>query len=183
MSVKYDAAELFFAHGIHLPSRTLVLDTNPDSQIDSSVASSFLKGLHILDQTAEPITVLLNCSGGAAIDGFAIYDAICNAQSFVTIIVVGEAQSMAAIVLQAADHRIAYRHATLMLHDGDAPTEGRYADAVNKMGYHTDTQRNMYEILADRCGNTVAYWRRKLKNDWYLSAQKALAENIIDEVV
>jgi ATP-dependent protease ClpP protease subunit len=50
------------------------------------------------------------------------------------------------------------------------------------MDFQHVKRRQMYDVLSKRCGQPVAFWRRKLKDDWYMDAQKALAEKIIDEV-
>lgn len=184
MSYKHDAITLFFDRGIYLPTRTMLLEATDDGQINSVIASNFIKGLHILnDLSHRPIRIILNSIGGNIVDGFAMYDAILASESEVTIEVNGCASSMGAVILQAATRRVARTHSEIMLHDGTSTVDGRWRDAELSIAHHRTYRKRMYDVFSKRTGKKPAYYRERMKNDWYLTPEQALTEGLIDEVV
>jgi ATP-dependent Clp protease protease subunit len=121
-----DTTELFHDYGIHVPTRTIILDTgvmgeeDEDDSVGVGMAMRFIKNFHILRciSPTQPITVLMNTVGGNEDQGMVIYDLIKSFEGEVTIEVVGSAMSMGCIILQAADHRIVHKHSRVMFHTG-----------------------------------------------------------------
>jgi ATP-dependent protease ClpP protease subunit len=91
--------------------------------------------------------------------------------------------SMASLILQAADHRIIYPHATIMVHDG---YETRVDDIPrtfqNWADYSKKSQQMMYRIYAERSGRPVGFWRKKCAADLILTAQEAKALGLVDAI-
>lgn len=184
----YNSMELFFECGVHLPSRTLMLEAENTGEgcyeLTYDTYTQFIKGLFLLEkQSDKPIEVLLNCAGGSVVDGFAIYDEIKNCNSHVTIKVLGEASSMGSVVLQAADLRVMAPHSILMLHDGSVTLSGVYRDVERGAEDLKRDREQTYQIFEERTGKKKSYWRRKLSNDWYLTPEQALEEKLIDKIV
>jgi ATP-dependent Clp protease, protease subunit len=181
----------FHEYGIYVPGRTIKLDLDgSDSDDPTSVevgpatASKLIKNLIALDSiNHEPITIIMNCPGGNVVDGLAIYDAICASKSHVTIQVLGEASSMGAFILQAADHRQMYPFSRLMLHDGSISVAGNHVDVEKSIEHEKYWRFRMYKMLEHRTGVSSQYWKRKMQTDWFLSAEQALKEKLIDEII
>lgn len=126
-----DVVELFHEHGLHVASRTIVLDTSYNGEegvedgVNHYMATKFLKNLHLLECLGqEPITIVLNTVGGSVCDGMAVYDGIKASSCNITIKVYGQASSMGSIILQAADHRVLSPHALVMYHIGSTGVAG-----------------------------------------------------------
>jgi len=120
---KQEAAHEFFATSVHLPTRTLymgsILDEEMETGTDYRMADRVVKGLHILDSDSDdPINIIMNNPGGDEYHGMAIFDAIKNCKSHVTITVFGMGCSMGSIILQAADERIVTENSRVMIHYG-----------------------------------------------------------------
>ena len=184
-----DDIELFHEKGVHIPSRTIYFqqDDTPDeigSEIGPKAAERLIKNLHVLTFISnDPIKIVMNTQGGSVYDGLAIYDAINNCPAHITITALGCVMSMGVIVLQAADHRVAYPFTRLMAHDGEDSASGHTRD-FEKAGDESRVIRlNMYAILAKHTGKPASYWSRKLSRDYYMSAQQALSEGLLDEVI
>lgn len=185
-----DEIELFHEKGLHIPTRTIKFDQDdveeggPGVEIGPLAMSRLLKNLHVLTTMShDPINIIMVSGGGSVIDGIAIFDAIrCN-PCHITISVLGQASSMAAIILQAADHRVCYPFSRLMLHDGDDGYIGHPRNFERNAEEGKIYRLRMYEILAARTGKPKAYWARKISFDYYLSAEQALAEKLIDEII
>ncbi len=177
----------FHEYGIHVPSRTIKLDldhADDGVEVGPDTAAKLIKNLVILETlNKDPITIKMNCPGGNVIDGLAIYDAISAAQSHVTIEVFGEASSMGAWILQAADERVMYPFSRMMLHEGPNAVEGHGIDVEKSVEHDKYWRFRFYKILSDRCGKSSKYWQRKIARDWFLNAEQALAENLIDRIM
>lgn len=182
-----DAIDQFHEYGIHVPSRTIKFDLDIDDEggvdVGPQAASKIIKNLTILESiNSEPITIIMNCPGGHVIDGLAIYDAILACKSHITIKVLGQASSMGAWILQAADERVAYPFSRFMLHEGFNAVEGHAIDVEKAVEHDKYWRYRFYKILSDRCGKATKYWQRKIARDWFLNADQALAEKLIDRI-
>ena len=107
--INKDEVDRFHDYSIYIPSRLIYMgsahsdgDMN-ESGTDYLMAEIFIKNLIILESMSlEPITVVMNNIGGCEESGYAIYDKIKQSKCHITIKVYGSAQSMGAIILQAA---------------------------------------------------------------------------------
>jgi ATP-dependent protease ClpP protease subunit len=110
---------IFFNQDLHLPSRTIMMTSDPydgESYLSADQVSNTIRSLHLMEQeSTEEITILMSSFGGDAYTGFAVYDAISNSKCHITIKVLGHCMSMGTIVLQAADQRLAFPNATFMI--------------------------------------------------------------------
>lgn len=187
MTISLDPhAEMFHVHGLHIKSRTIYLQQDEgDSEVNHNMAARCIKNLHVLQQL-DPygsVEVLMNCPGGSTTDGMAIYDAIKAFPGHVTGKVLGEASSMGAIILQAFDKRQAYSWARFLLHDGSMEVSGTLRDVERQVEAEKILRIETYRIYAERTGKPAKYWNRKLNHDLILSAQQALEEGLIDEII
>ncbi len=184
-----DDIELFHEKGIHVPSRTLILNLDSSSgdggvEIGPESASQLLANLHALTAISkDPIKILLNCPGGSVVDGMAIYDAIACNPCHITIEVFGQAASMGLIILQAADHRVGAPWSRYLAHDGEDGYAGHARDFEVNAAEGRVYRLAAYDILSKRTGKPKNYWARKMARDYYMSAQQALTENLIDEII
>lgn len=172
-----------FEHGVWIPGRTLYIEC-PEGEVDHSTFLKAHKGLTILARTAEPLDIILNCPGGSVTDGMGIYDAITALPNYVTIKVYGQAASMGAVILQAADKRVMTPHAKLLFHDGTNTAAEMHLRDIEV--YATESKylrEETYDILAQRTGRKKSYFRRKLAHDWRLTATDAIKEGLADELV
>lgn len=116
----------WFDYGINIATRTIYIgsaihsEDDGEAGVEAALVEKVIKGLHILDsQSAEPINVILNNPGGEVYQGMAIYDALKNCRSHITITVYGQAMSAASIILQAADKRVLSANSRIMIHHGE----------------------------------------------------------------
>lgn len=168
------------AQGIHWPTKTLMLYGPVNRAMLERVTNFCLR----LAQTGDPAQILLNTPGGSVVDGLAIHDLLSALDNHLTIRVVGEACSMGAVILQAADHRAMAKHAVLMLHDGSQETGEMTVRDLEKYTAARKKDRAMfYRIFADRTGKPAKHFRTRMANDWYLYAKEALTEGLVDEIL
>lgn len=178
-----ESIDRFFDHNLHVESRTIWIGDSPDG-LDANTAQTVVKSIHMLSDNADkPITLYINSFGGCWYNGMAIYDAIKLCPCEVTAYVVGSAMSMGSIILQAADQRLIYPNATVMVHDG---TFGHGEDIPqsfqNWAEYSKKIQQKMYRIYAERSGRAVSFWRRKCAADMIMTAHEAKDFGLVDAV-
>lgn len=143
---------------------------------------------YLAQQSNEPITLYLSSPGGDALEGMAIVDLIsrCRSRYGTEIhgVVLGQAMSAAAIILQACDFRIAYSHSVIMLHGPSVLTSG---DAKGMEAEHTLMHlliEQCLDLLESRTKRNRDYWKAVMDTSTpkYYTAQQALEEGLIDSI-
>ena len=158
----------FYDYNIHIETRTIYMGKGKNG-IDSYLAEKVIKGLHILEyKSEEPITIIMSNSGGEVESGFAIFDAIKSCKSHTTIIVYGNAYSMAGVVLQAANKRIMTENSRIMLHYGDFHISMNSHDAYKWVDESKRIDKWMEDLFLGKMKQkhpniTKKYMARKLK--------------------
>lgn len=183
MSNKQSNLDILLEHNFDIRARILYLN----GEIEEEAANKFIKILMFLDKTIGDITIILNSEGGDVNSGFAIYDAIKNCQNEVTIKVIGVAMSIASIILQAADKRIATKHSRLMVHRGQMEVGGHFTDVQRAVAENEEMDKICIDIYYDKSIEKKpeikkSQWKKYLDFDSYFSAQKSLELGLIDEV-
>ena len=182
---------------IFLHNHFVADDGNPG--VEYRMANTFIKNLNALDNiNHNHILIHMQSVGGEWADGMAIYDAITNCQSYVSIVVYGQAESMSSIILQAADERIITPNSYFMIHYGSSDASGDYLNVQNLAKYEQAICDKMIDIYSQSCiggkffkdkyGTNVSsvkkFLHRKLKQgDWYLGSQESVLYGFTDKVM
>jgi ATP-dependent protease ClpP protease subunit len=184
---------------IFLHNHFVADDGNPG--VEYRMANTFIKNLNALDrQNHNHILIHMQSVGGEWSDGMAIYDAITNCQSYITILVYGQAESMSSIILQAADTRIMMPNAYFMSHYGSTDAGGEYLSVQNWVAYEKHICQTMLDIYANQCVNGKFFKDKygdklsntKVKNflntklkqgDWYINAEDTINYGFADGVL
>ncbi len=193
------------SYGVDIKHREVYLHghhglVEEDPGVEYRMASTFIKNIRSLDlANKEPIIVHMHSIGGNWGDGMAIYDAIILCQSYVTVVVYGQAESMSGIILQAADLRIMMPNAYFMAHYGSTDISGDYLTAHNEAKYDKVIAKRMFEIYSEQCVSgkffkdhykiptaekVNGFLRRQMKDgDWYLTADESVHYGFADHVL
>ena len=127
----------------------------------------------------------INSPGGVVTAGLAIYDTMQYVRPPVATLCVGQAASMASLLLAAGapGHRRALPHARILLHQPSGGYQGQATD----IRIHTDEILRLRglinEAYARHTGKGAAVIGETLERDTFQSAEVALAFGIIDEVI
>lgn len=175
------AYESLFEHGYDLTTRTLMIT----GDITQESVTKAVAGLHLLKVAGpdKPIHIYLDSEGGDWHSGIGLYDYIKTIKSTVVIEVLGSAMSMASVILQAADYRMAHKHSTIMVHHGSDGQNNHVIDFENWAAHSKVTRASMCGIYSEASGRSVAYWQKKCMHDFIMTAEQALAQGLIDEVI
>jgi ATP-dependent protease ClpP protease subunit len=124
----------------------------------------------------------LNSPGGDVFDGLTIYQAL-KARSEPTVVHVdGLAASIASVIAMGADRVVMAPKATMMIHDGWTAAVGNSADMRKLADLLDRTSNNIASVYADKAGQSVEFWRGRMQEETWYSADEALAAGLVDEI-
>ncbi len=155
--------------------------------VDDNIANTVVAQLLFLESEDpdKDINLYINSPGGVVSAGLAIYDTMQYIKCPVSTICIGQAASMAAVLLTggAAGKRIALPNARIMIHQPLGGTQGQATDIEIHAKEILKLRERLNDILIKHTGQT----RRKIKadteRDFFMSADEAVAYGIIDKVI
>lgn len=140
----------------------------------------------LVDQAKEAgcelLTVRINSMGGYCYDGLAMGDCLRGCGMRTVGVVLGTAQSMAAYLLQCCDERVAFRNATIMIHQPSAGVCGTVDEILEEAKYLVRLRDQMFADMAARCGKTGAELDAEHKVARMYTAADALEKGLIDRI-
>ncbi len=155
--------------------------------IDDTVANLVIAQLLFL-QAEDPerdIYLYINSPGGSISAGLAIYDTMQYISNDVATICMGQAASMAAVLLAAgaAGKRSALVNSRVMIHQPLGGSQGQAAMLeiyTKEILYLRD---RLYEILAKHTGQPVEKIHKDCDRDFFMSADEAREYGLVDKVI
>jgi ATP-dependent Clp protease protease subunit len=156
--------------------------------IDDNVANLVIAQLLFLEaeDPERDISLYVNSPGGSITAGLAIYDTLQFIKNDVTTICVGQAASMAAVLLAAgtAKKRFALPHSKILIHQpwmsglqGQATDIEIHAKEILRM------RTILNNILAKHTNQPNDRIEKDVERDYILTAEQAKDYGIIDEVI
>lgn len=129
-----------------------------------------------------PLNLHLNSPGGDVFDGMAVYSALKRREEPTTIIVDGLAASIASVIALGADKVVMAPKAKMMIHDGWTAAAGNAQDFKKLVALLDDTSNTIASVYSDKAGGGVEFWRERMREETWYSADEALSAGLIDEV-
>ncbi|MCT1802782.1 ATP-dependent Clp protease proteolytic subunit [Kocuria carniphila] len=155
--------------------------------IDDGVANAIIAQLIHLeaDKPDQPIQLYINSPGGSIPAMLAIYDAMNYVRCDVYTTCVGEAGSTAAVILAGGTPggRSMLPHGRVVIHAPAAEGRGAVPDLILEADEIERVRTMLEEILARHTQKTREQIRKDTERDLILTAEKALAYGVIDEIV
>jgi len=155
--------------------------------IDDNVANSIVAQLLFLESQdpAKDVYMYINSPGGSVSAGLAIYDTMQHIKCDVSTIAVGQAASMAAVLLAGGTKgkRLALPHSTIMIHQIMGGAEGRATDVEIRVKEMNNKKKMLNEILPHHTGQTIKKIEKDTERDFFMTAKEALKYGMIDEVL
>jgi len=130
----------------------------------------------------EAVYLFIDSPGGSVFDGLELVNVIAGSKVTVTC-VTSQAISMAFVILQACDERLALPSAHIMQHVGSVQIGGKINEVVSFLNHILAVTKEMNQMQASRIGITLKEFEDKIANDWWLTANEALKANVVDEIV
>jgi ATP-dependent Clp protease protease subunit len=131
------------------------------------------------------ISMYINSPGGMVTAGLAIYDAMQFIRSEVSTLCVGQAVSMASLLLAAGGKglRFALPNARVMVHQPSGGFEGQATDIMLHAQEILNVKKRINAIYVKHTGQSLQKIEDALERDLFLTAETAKEFGIIDRVM
>jgi ATP-dependent Clp protease protease subunit len=131
------------------------------------------------------IAMYINSPGGVVTSGLAIYDTMQYVRSPVSTLCLGQAASMASLLLAAGnrDMRFAMPNARIMLHQPSGGFEGQATDIMLHAQEILDLKKRLNDIYVRHTGQPLARIADALERDYFLTGPAAKDFGLIDRVI
>jgi len=155
-------------------------------QIEDHIANLVIAQLLFLESEdpEKDISLYINSPGGVVTAGLAIYDTMQYLKAPVSTICIGQAASMASVLLAsgATGKRFALPNSRIMIHQGSAGFRGNTPDVEIQVREVMNLTNRLMGILASHTGQTVDKVKNDSQRDYFMSAEEAKEYGLIDEV-
>tara|TARA_Y100000817_G_C16766628_1_gene504156 strand:+ start:294 stop:890 length:597 start_codon:yes stop_codon:yes gene_type:complete len=155
--------------------------------IDDYVSSLLIAQLLFLDaeDSSKDISLYINSPGGSVTAGFGILDTMNYIKSDIVTICMGQAASMAAILLSAGTKgkRMALENARVMIHQPLGGVSGQATDIEIHTKEILYLKEKLNKILSKNTGQTVKKIEADTNRDNFMSTENALKYGLIDKIV
>ena len=158
-----------------------------NGEINDQVSSLVIAQLLFLEaeDPDKDVNIYINSPGGVITSGLAIYDTMNYIKPDIVTICVGQAASMAAVLLAAgkAGKRFALPNARVMIHQPMGGTQGQATDIEIHAKEILSLRSTLNKILSDATGQTLKKIQDDTERDFFMSAVEAKAYGIIDKTI
>ncbi len=157
------------------------------SAIDNQVANVVIAQLLFLqmEDPKKDINVYINSPGGEVTSGLAIYDTMQFVKPDVNTYCVGQAASMAAVLLAAGakGKRFSLPHSRIMLHQPWGGMQGTASDINIHAKEISRLKEKLENVLVKHTGQTAEKVKADTDRDYFMSSEEALKYGIVDKVI
>jgi ATP-dependent Clp protease protease subunit len=155
--------------------------------IDDGLANLVVAQLLFLEaeDPEKEISIYINSPGGSVTAGLAIYDTLQFIRPDVTTYCIGQAASMAAVLLAAGSpgKRFALPNSRVIIHQPSGGAQGQATDINIQAKEILRTRQRLNEILAKHTGQDIAKIELDVERDFIMTADVAREYGIIDQVI
>jgi ATP-dependent Clp protease protease subunit len=155
--------------------------------IDDQVANAIMAQLLFLDKSnrSQDIAVYINSPGGSVTAGLAIYDTMQFVTPEIATYCLGQAASMAAVLLAGGTKgkRYALPNSRVMIHQPWGGVQGTARDMEIQVDEILKSKRRLEEILAYHTGKDAKEIDKATDRDNFLSPEESKAFGLIDHIV
>ncbi len=166
-----------------LKDRIIFLGTAIDDYVANLVVAQLL--FLEAEDPEKDIYLYINSPGGLVTAGLAIYDTMQYIKPNVCTICIGQAASMAAVLLAAGTKgkRYALPHSRIMIHQPMGGFQGQAKEIEIHAKEILRLKEALEEILSKHTGQPIEKIRQDTDRDYFMSAKEALEYGIIDEII
>ena len=138
-----------------------------------------------MEDPKKDISLYINSPGGSVTDGMAIYDTMNFLQCDIVTYFVGQAASMATLLLSAGTKgkRYALPNSRVMMHQPTGGATGQTSDISIAAKEILRWRAQMNELIANHTNKTADEIAADSDRDFYLTAKEAMDYGIVDKVI
>ncbi|TAL30740.1 MAG: ATP-dependent Clp endopeptidase proteolytic subunit ClpP [Spirochaetes bacterium] len=155
--------------------------------IDDHISSLIIAQMLFLEaeDPDKDIFLYINSPGGVVTSGMAIYDTMQYIKPDVATICIGQAASMASLLLAAGGKgkRSALPNSRIMIHQPSAGFQGQASDIMIHANEILKIKKRLNDIYSRHTGQPVEKVDRDLDRDFFMDPLEALEYGLIDKVI
>uniref|UniRef100_A0A7V4LC50 ATP-dependent Clp protease proteolytic subunit n=1 Tax=Desulfobacca acetoxidans TaxID=60893 RepID=A0A7V4LC50_9BACT len=156
-------------------------------EVDDDSANLIIAQMLFL-QNEDPqadIHFYINSPGGVVTAGLGIYDTMQYISAPVATYCIGQAASMAALLLAAGEKgkRFALPHSRILIHQVMGSFQGQAADVDIQAREILRLREELNQILAKHTGQPLERIAQDTDRDYYMSGEEAKAYGLVDQVI
>ena len=155
--------------------------------IDDNISSLIIAQLLFLESedAEKDIYMYINSPGGVITSGFGILDTMNYIKPDVATICMGQAASMAALLLSSGTKgkRSALENSRVMIHQPLGGVQGQATDIEIHTKEILFLKEKLIKILSNNTGKSIKTIENDTNRDNFMSAEKALEYGLIDQIV
>ena len=166
-----------------LKDRIIFLGTAIDDNVANVVVAQMLY-LESEDPDKE-IFFYLNSPGGHVSSGMAIYDTMQYIKPPISTVCMGQAASMAAILLAAGEKgkRFALPHSRILIHQPLGGFQGQATDIDIQAKEILRLKEELNQILSDLTGQSLSKIMNDTERDYFMTSPQAKEYGLIDDLI
>lgn len=166
-----------------LKDRIVFLGTPIDDFVANSIIAQFL--FLQMEDPKKDIHMYINSPGGSVTAGMAIYDTMKFMACDVVTYCIGQAASMASVLLGAGTKgkRYALPNSRVMIHQPSGQATGQTSDISIAAKEIIRWKKLLNGIIAESTGQTVEQVEKDSDRDFYMTSAEAKEYGIIDDVI
>ena len=158
-----------------------------DGEINDTMADLIVAQILFLESENpdKDISIYINSPGGSVTAGLAIYDTMKYVKCDIQTICMGQAASMAAILLAGGTKgkRYALPSSRIMIHQPRGGVEGQESDISILAKEIIRLKKLSIEYLSNDTGKSVEKIAEDIERDFFMSAQEGKEYGIVDHVM
>jgi len=166
-----------------LKDRIIFIGTPIDDHVANLVIAQtiFLEG----EDPDRDINIYIHSPGGMVTAGLAIYDTMQFVKPDIATLCMGQAASMAAVLLAAGapGKRSALPNARIMIHQPLGGTQGQATDIEIYAKEMLKMKERLNGIMAKHTGRTIEQIEKETDRDNFMSAAESKTYGIIDDII
>jgi ATP-dependent Clp protease protease subunit len=155
--------------------------------IEDNLANLIIAQLLFLEaeDPTKDIHLYINSPGGQVTSGMAIYDTMQYIKPKVSTLCLGQASSMAAILLAAGEPGMRYSlpHSRILIHQPMGGFQGQATDIDIHAREILRLRQELNRILAKHTGQPVEKIAEDTERDFFMSGEEAREYGIVDKVI
>ncbi len=155
--------------------------------LDDAIANTVIAQMLFLESEDpdKDINIYINSPGGSVTAGLAIYDTMQYIKPDITTICMGQASSMAALLLAsgAKNKRLSLPNARVMIHQPIGGVQGQATDIDIQAKEIMKIKSTIHKILVEHTGQDIEKIRVDTERDFFMSSYEAMEYGIVDKVI
>jgi len=159
-----------------------------NDEINDTTLTDFIIRMRSLLQhrkdKSSPVNLMINSPGGDVYEMFGIIDYIESLDVKVNTICRGRAMSAAAVILACGTgNRMMSKRSTVMFHQSSSFMGGKMSDIIAYLDNVKNLETLIYGMLAEKTNKEADWWRERMRNDMFLTAEELLEIGVIDQII